>query len=259
MLVSRPEGNRQVIAYTSGQMANFDMAHSAAKYSKFAYSTLFGFSVPKAGYGLVQGAYDSTLALCECDEHYRVRRFCETWEIGDSYVYSRWHPWSDVHVETWIIPAGLWHVRVHSIHTARRLDVAEGGFAIGQSAGFSHSEREIIKVSNTAISVQLPWGISAIHRLCGFDRGECVYPEPNTNLLKPRTLLPSLCSRLEPGEQVLISAVFGATNTPENQASLASPPLIQWHSDGRVAVYEPSNDTLLHTVDLRGGRNKDVE
>lgn len=259
MLVSRPEGNKHVIAYTSGQMANFDMAHSGAKYSKFAYSTLFGFSVPKAGYGLVQGAYDSTLALCECDEYYRVRRFCETWEIGENYVYSRWHPWSDVHVETWIIPAGLWHVRIHSIHSARCLDVAEGGFAIGQSAGFTRSERETIHVSNTAVSVQLPWGISAIHMLSGFDRGECVEPEPNTNLLKPRTFLPSLCSRLEPGDQVLISAVFGATNTLENQASLASPPLIQWQSDGRVAVYDSSNDAHLHTVDLLERSNKDVD
>lgn len=258
MLVSRPEGNRHVIAYTSGQMANFDMAHSAAKYSKFAYSTLFGFSVPKSGYGLSQGAYDSTLALCECDEHYRVRRFCEQWEIGESFVYSLWHPWSDVHVETWIIPAGLWHVRIHSIHSARKLDVAEGGFAIGQSAGFSRSERETIQVSNTAVSVQLPWGISAIHTLSGFDRGECVQPEPNTNLLKPRTLLPSLCSRLEPRNQVLISAIFGATNTPENQLSLATPPLIK-QSDGSIAVYDPRNGALLHTVDLSERRNKDVE
>lgn len=162
-------------------------------------------------------------------------------------------------MKTWIIPAGLWHVRIHSIHSARCLDVAEGGFAIGQSAGFSRSDRETIHVSNTAVSVQLPWGISAIHMLSGFDRGECVLPEPNTNLLKPRTFLPSLCSRLEPGDQVLISAVFGATNTLENQASLASPPLIQWQSDGRIAVYDSSNDAHLHTVDLLERSNKDVD
>jgi hypothetical protein len=162
-------------------------------------------------------------------------------------------------VETWIIPAGLWHVRIHSIHSARHLDLAEGGFAIGQSAGFSRSDRETINVSNTAVSVQLPWGISAIHNLSGFDRAECVYPEPNTNLLKPRTLLPSLCTRLEPGDQVLISAVFGATNTPENQSALALPPLIQQQADGRISVYDPCNGVLIYTADLSERRNKDVE
>ena len=34
-------------------------------------------------------------------------------------------------------------------------------------------------------------------------------PEPNTNLMAPRTLLPTLTAKLPAGEHVLVSAVLG--------------------------------------------------
>ena len=47
-------------------------------------------------------------------------------------------------------------------------------------------------------------------------------PEPNTNLMAPRTLLPTLTARLEPGEHRLVSAVLG-TRTG-GRALLDNPP-----------------------------------
>ena len=40
-----------------------NQAHAQAKYSKFVYSSKFGFSVPKAGVTYEEGAFDNTLAV----------------------------------------------------------------------------------------------------------------------------------------------------------------------------------------------------
>lgn len=42
-----------------------------------------------------------------------------------------------------------------------------------------------------------------------FDGQQNVMPEPNTNLMAPRTLIPTLMARIGKGETVLVSAVFG--------------------------------------------------
>ena len=38
----------------------------------------------------------------------------------------------DVTVETWLVPAGRWHIRLHEVTTPRRLEAVEGGFAIAK-------------------------------------------------------------------------------------------------------------------------------
>lgn len=42
-----------------------------------------------------------------------------------------------------------------------------------------------------------------------YDGQQNVMPEPNTNLMVPRTLIPTLTARIGKGETVLVSAVFG--------------------------------------------------
>jgi len=50
---------------------------------------------------------------------------------GKLYIYTRWKPWSDVEIRTWLVTGTPWHVRIHRIDTARYLDCADGGFALG--------------------------------------------------------------------------------------------------------------------------------
>ena len=66
MIICHDSSNREVQAFTSGQRSH-EHAHAEAKYEKFVYSTTFGFSTPKGNLQLKQGAFDSCLALSECD------------------------------------------------------------------------------------------------------------------------------------------------------------------------------------------------
>ena len=50
----------------------------------------------------------------------------------------------------------------------------------------------------------------AIFALAGYEKGEVIWPEPNTNLMVPRTALPMLHARILPGETRLVCAIYAA-------------------------------------------------
>ena len=60
-----------------------------------------------------------------------------------------------------------------------------------------------------------PWGVSGIRALRGYETGEMVTPEPNTNLMAPRTYLPTLRAQIAPGVTTLACAVMGTATGGE--------------------------------------------
>ncbi len=214
MLLTRSEDGRHVLAYAAGNRAH-EHSHDEAKYEKFVYSTAFGFSVCKAQKLLKDGAFDNMLALSEDGDTFHPRYGCREYEITDTCVKSTWRPFRGVTVETAIYPQGEWHLRVHRIQSDRPLYAAEGGFAISRDGG----KGEIVYARQTAAPdqhadassavVAAPWGLSGVRAISGYTGGEIVIPEPNTNLMSPRTLLPTLRAEIPAGESVLVCAVLG--------------------------------------------------
>lgn len=204
LVLVREPASGHVAAFNSGHLYTNEHTHTSAKYEKFVYSTGFGFSVPRSEWGLSQGAFDSMLALSEGgDNLYRVRRRNLESEITDNVLRSVWKPWADVEVRTWVVAGLPWHIRIHRIETGRPLDVAEGGFALGQ-------ETELVQHTEpSSLAASTPWGTSAIRGLNGYGKAELIWPNANTNLLRPRTVLPTLTASLEPGTHFLASAVYG--------------------------------------------------
>ncbi|MEC0305769.1 DUF2264 domain-containing protein [Paenibacillus lautus] len=208
LVLCRDEQTGHVAAFNTGHPSTNEHTHTSAKYEKFVYSTAFAFSVPRAEWGLAQGAFDSMLALSEGDRLYRVKRLGEETRIQEHVLYARWKPWRDVEVRTWIAAGLPWHIRIHRISTGRILDAAEGGFALGLGSLDSSSAGEgVASASGT-------FGTSAIYGMLGYDTAELIYPHAHTNLLRPRTVIPTLRAALEPGTHWLISAVFGDPSAP---------------------------------------------
>ncbi|WP_035711232.1 DUF2264 domain-containing protein [Salibacterium aidingense] len=250
MVITREDDQQHVYALVSGQYSDTEHAHNESKYAKFAYSTHFGFHVPKGIYGEKQGAFDSMLAFSEKDTYYRVRRRCETMEWQDSALYSRWKPWTDVEVKTWLIPMGMWHVRIHHIYTERELDTVEGAFSVPLEQRPTKPKSEITphveSFEEYGIGVCLDTGTSAIYDLTKKRIAKLVETDPNTNLLYASpALLPSLTHSLPAGDQPvhLVTAVFASSKTrdplnhmipewvqtAENEAEL-------WQGSGRIGV-----------------------
>ncbi|MNN68096.1 hypothetical protein D3C81_1837770 [compost metagenome] len=87
----------------------------------------------------------------------------------------------------------------------RPLDAAEGGFALGVETELM----EWTEVDRTAAGVASPYGSSGVQSLLGYETAELIRPNANTNILHPRTILPTLHASLKPGVHVLASAIYG--------------------------------------------------
>lgn len=206
-VICREKGH--VVAFNAGSPSTNDHTHTADKYEKFAYSTLFGFSVQRGEYGLSQGAFDSALALSEGDNLYRAKRAGKLIKLSEDEITVEWRPWKDVTVRTMIFPALPWHIRVHIIDSSRRLDAAEGGFALGKK---DESSVTVVKSrGGTAVSTRC--GTSGILPLYGVSETLLVHPNPDTNLINSRTVIPTVKYTVEPGRTVLATAVYGGGKT----------------------------------------------
>ncbi|UNI13370.1 hypothetical protein JDV02_000120 [Purpureocillium takamizusanense] len=146
------EGGSHHFLLSSGPFAVWPMKVPEAKYSKFAYSSSFGFSVP-AGGTINQIAPDNTLALSLDDGDTWAVRWISVGETTTIEVpvngemvpamVNRWRPWRKraLEVETTLVaPCSQWpdwHVRVHRVRSVgsglrqgESFTAVEGGFAI---------------------------------------------------------------------------------------------------------------------------------
>ncbi|MEL7238417.1 MAG: DUF2264 domain-containing protein, partial [Planctomycetota bacterium] len=194
MLLWRDPDDGEVVALAGQHRENY-FCHVAEKYSKFAYSTKLAFSVPGGSDNLAIGAHDSTLALSEDEQQWRVRRDGDAIVHDDSVLRIDWRPWQDVAVTTWLLMTPPGYVRVHRIESGRTLHAADGGFAVPRNEG----DDERLDVLPGRAIVVAEDASAAIVDLLGERTGEAVIVAPNTNLLHPRTLLPTLRSRHEAG------------------------------------------------------------
>lgn len=212
MILTRRKASANVVALCGGQVPA-SHRHTPEKYSKFAYSTAFGFNVPTEPIKLSCRGHDSMLAFSEEGHYWRVRGPVTDRKIEGGIISSHWSPWADVRVTTWLIPFEAWHLRVHRVRAGRALETAEGGFAIihSDAAKGNHGEDWVIGPGFAGV----PEGesFSGIRDLFGVGRqGEIVHADPNSNLLTPGTVIPTLRGRLPAGEHRLATAVLGVTD-----------------------------------------------
>lgn len=214
MLITHDD-NQHVLAYTAGQhCANH--GRTAEKYEKFVYSNHFGFSVSR-GNNLTDGAFDNTLAVSEAgEEYYRMRFGTEEYRLTEEFVYASYRIGSGVKIETTVVPLMSWHVRIHKIHTEKAIDIADGGFAIGAERcfetvsgnGSGKYTLDMVHLTDHSVAAVFPWGTSAVVSMTG-GIGELISVFPNTNMFTNLTVLPTIKQRLEPGEHLVITCVYG--------------------------------------------------
>ena len=224
---------------SSGQKPHYAMRHGPAKYSKFSYSSAFGFSCPTGDMDLEQLAADSMIALRDnspgletCDgETWRIRRMPIDARVAgrgtnNVHLRSSWRPFSNVEVETFLIPPQAaspnYYLRIHKITSGRPLNASEAGWATyGQGAdgralaqAFSGEKsrggdeevgwaRAVTRAGAVGV-VDLPVKGSKAGR-----RGRLVQSDPNSNVIFSRSILPSLLGELREGTTWLATAVFG--------------------------------------------------
>ncbi|HZG86025.1 DUF2264 domain-containing protein [Paenibacillus sp.] len=233
-MIVRRQGDRDHVAvFNAGHEATNDHTHAAAKYEKFVYSNAFGFSVPRAEWGLAQGAFDSMLALSEGDNLYRAKRIAKERHVRDNMIYIKWEPWRDVEVQTWLIVGTPWHVRLHCIRSERELHLADGGFALGIE------DRASTAAAQPGVAAISPHGASGIVPLLGGE-AKLVYPQANTNLIHARTVIPTVMTKIDPGIHWLASAVYGQPGGEDCLTEWSRVPVLRAEGNEWVVKMSPS-------------------
>jgi hypothetical protein len=241
MIVCRDPERPHVFVLAAGQHAMW-ARHGAPKYAKFAYSTLFGFSVPAGGRGLEQAAADSMLALSDDAVHYRVREVPLDARIEARGLYARWQPWPGVEVDTWLVPNPPWHLRLHRLRCDRPLWSAEGGFALDGAVEAVRHE-----VGAGLALAHYPAGAGGLRDLFGQRTGQVLTVAPNTNLMAPRTVLPTLLGQHAAGEHWLACAVVAVPDPGRwERVWAACPECPPWFSElARAASLQISPAVLV--------------
>lgn len=218
MVMMHTDGN--VVGLSSGQQ-NWQMRAGTEKYAKFVYSSRYGFSVEVDERNYNGGSFDGALAFSDDGRHYRVRETNEVAQIASDTLFARWKPWSDVTVETWLVPANPWHIRVHRITTPRALHATEGGFAIGRADLNADS---YIDGPGRGVA-KSPTDVSAIVDLVGQRDGRAFRAYPNSNLIVSKTIVPQLRGEIAAGTTVMVTAALALPAGQDAEAALANPPV----------------------------------
>ncbi|MBW8781892.1 MAG: DUF2264 domain-containing protein [Verrucomicrobia bacterium] len=201
LILATDPDTRDVTAITPGQPVLDWPRNAPHKYSKAAYSTRFGFAVPSSVTTPVEGGFDSELSLSDDGRFFRRRDLCLDATVRDGVAYSRWQPWPDVKVHSWILADATGHVRVHCLRTGRTLWSMEAGFSV------PWTDRTTLRTEPGA--VQTPAGFSQIRNLSGSREPGHVDLGANSHLLSSLASMPVLRASHEPGECWLACRVSG--------------------------------------------------
>jgi hypothetical protein len=176
ILCNLPQGGHHFLL-SPGQFVAWPMKASQAKYCKFAYSSVFSFSVP-TGPLIQQIAPDNTLALSrDGAATWAVKWKCRPVQFSTATLQSvfsspaetvpiarvEWQPWGDGHVTvtTTLVPPTRrwpdWHIRIHRIRLSRAealdsMHLVEGGFAISRVLA-NNNERSLPLLSDDDASL----------------------------------------------------------------------------------------------------------
>ena len=197
-----------VVTLVPGKTSHEGHSHNIEKYSKFAYSSKFGFSIARSNVSLEENAPDSTLAFVIDGFVYTKNRTEEGYIIDEDHIEMHWSPVRGIDVITVIRPTEKGHIREHFVNVSEKLykDVEikayDCGFAIPEQPAFakedfdSHSSGESTPDSLSDFTC-------AVHSLAGEGRDEILIPEPNTNLIYPKTRIPMSVYRIKTGNNIL--------------------------------------------------------
>ncbi|MCU6677621.1 DUF2264 domain-containing protein [Leclercia tamurae] len=226
-----------VTMLTAGQLELNNYVNTEAKYTKFAYSSRFGFTIERGRFGLKHAACDSMLLLADGDNYFRGRRECETVRVDENYIFSRWSPWHDVHIDSWLVPFGEWHLRLHRITSARTLQTVEGGFAVMKTEPQLHGRGSYLSADNgSSAIVDLSPNISR--------QPDSVVTPPNSSIMFAEcAAIPVLTSAIPQGESWLCCAV---TASAQNKNRAESPQL--QINNNQVVIRAPGSERQLSFI-----------
>jgi hypothetical protein len=209
LILTTDPRTREVTAVNPGQPVLDWPRNAPQKYSKCAYSTRFGLTVPLSVPTPAEGGLDGVISLSDDGRFFRVREQCFDGEVRDGAAYSQWRPWAEVELTTWLLAEPTGHLRIHRLTTKRKLWAIDAGFAVPYTDKVT---RQLLADASSGPVVRAPAGASLLRPLLGKPEAECVDVGANGHLLASLSAMPILRSTCAPGTHWLATWVAGSAD-----------------------------------------------
>ncbi len=186
MIVQRLNDGDNAILYMPAELELYSYGTYLEKYSKFAYSTKFGFSVMRSSATLQDAAPDSMLAFV-IDGNVFVRKTSKAFEVFEEKITSTWSPFIGIDVKTTITFTEKGHIRHHEIESAYDCIALDCGFSLPKFVDdYAQTvDKNTAKVSGNNLCCEVKSltdaGVGVVQ--------DCF---PNTNILFKNTTIPAV-------------------------------------------------------------------
>ena len=201
MVIQR--GKENVVALVPGRLVADGHSHTVEKYSKFAYSSKFGFSIMRSNVTLAECAPDSMLAF-EAYGYFFVKDVIDPdFTVSDERLIFSWSPIKGIHVKTTIEPTQTGHIRTHEITSDVECKAYDCGFAVSTDDRKPYSRTE----NEDTSCVENEDGYCSVRAVEGDGAGQVLIPDPNTNLMASKTSIPMAVYAIRPGVQTIRTQV----------------------------------------------------
>ncbi len=171
------------------------------KYGKFAYSSRYGFSMPRGARNLDMAAPDSFLVFKAKGRYYIDYKLISSELLPDKRLKICWTPVDGIEVETIITPYESSHKREHTIKAAFSCEAYETGFAVGYLPDATEIKAEggkaYVRNSSGGCEVYSEYGDGII-----------IDAYPNTNVVSSLTKIPALIYDIPQGESKINATVY---------------------------------------------------
>lgn len=224
------EKDNNILLSSGNETRNF-MRFGSDKYSKFAYSTHFGFAVNGDTNCFESAAFDNVLAFSDNGGTAFSRYEADDNRIGDDFLYCRWSPNRDIKVETWLIARAPWHLRIHVIEADRDFQTREGGFVIERNdippELMEEAEGSVLIKNGTSWSMikDIKLDEATVSR-----SGKAQIALPSTALHFPRVFVPQLHADIPAGRSIFAAAIIASPNLSvmdRNRAAVPTAPTLE--------------------------------
>lgn len=236
------EDSGHTLLYPAGQHSG-NFGNTVAKYQKFVYSSLFGFSVPR-GTELEDGAFDNTLAVTAAGENEWHMKNGEAWyEVTKQDIRMQYEPVKGVQVRTVIVPLRMGHVRIHFIQSDIDAEFADGGFAVRTEQGGLEMRQEMVCLTRNAVKCAFPWGNAGAVCMTGMGEPRLVSPFPNTNIMYGSTVIPTIYYQLCAGTYCVADYFYGDGCFAADGGTLIVPRLM--HRENTIEILYKNEQIMV--------------
>ncbi len=186
--------NDNAVLFVPGMTTGHHQPNYEEKYSKFAYSSKYGFSISRSQRTIEECAPDSMLAFKVFDHIFVKAKVDNYKQCSDKFIIN-WSPVEGIKVESTIDLVDGGHIRTHMIESDYDCVANDCGFAIPIKV---KKDIKIIE-DNLHSVVGSPVGFCEIVLIEGVGTGQVIECSPNTNLIFSKTAIPSIRYHIKKG------------------------------------------------------------